>query len=606
MTTLRMIFVLALFGAALVSSGVSAAAENEVLSRNDDPRLDQRVTISADGLRVADVLQSLSQLTGVSMAAGRDASDWMVYDRRVILHVSDMTLRLLMGELTNVLSFHWTRSGETGKWTYFLLKDEAAETEELTLRTAAEDGRHRMDRQKRESALSDLVNLTSLSAADIDRLRETDPWRYVLASGSLAGDVARFLKSHSESREAFLSGAGSSTPVAAMSPDLQATVKRIAESYNSLMKSIGASGDYSELLGKFDKLQITINRRSLESPDVFTQSMLGSINIGYGIGPDSLEVPILDPTSSVARAFGSAVLKLRSGAKKEDVAKELQSSLQVAAADLNKARTGHSRDITSDPDLKKPVELFDSPTTAPLTTTLKKLAESSGMNVVSDYFRVSPSNMHSGQRTLGEQLELIRVTYGSNWEKLGRTLRLRDSEWFKKRTWEVPSVWMDHWAARGKQTDGLELAELAQIGRLRDEQLDHTIMTDPVLVRLGAGEAARNRQILRFYQSLDDTQRTQMVSQNLPVSSLSPDQWSRLRDALATKGAAYAAVERGGQWMKLSSSGSDVVEHTFSYHPEGNDAPVTFKLTTGIVFKTGDEVALPQNPEVINVTPQPK
>jgi hypothetical protein len=585
----------------------AAAAENDCLFKGDDPRLDQSVSFDSNGLRLAEAFASLGKITGVSMVAGVAPEDWMVYDRKVIVHVKNMKLRDLMLELSRTLSFTWARYDEDETWAYRLWRDPASETNELALRTAAADQKSKVARQKRESGLSDLVNLASLSSADVLALKDTDPWRYILASESLGGDVAHFLKSHPESREAFLSGAGSSTPVAAMPADLKLVVRRIADSYHALTMSIGASEDQSDLLSKFDRLQITINRRSLNSQDVFTQSMLGSITIGYGMGPESIEVPILDPTSPVAGAFGAAVLKLRSGANKQEVAKQLQAALKSAAdtgSMLGGPRAG--RDITSDPQLRTPVELFKTASTAPLTATLAALADKTKLNVVSDYFPVAPSNVPAGSRPLGEQLEIIRATYGSNWEKAGGVIRLRDSEWFRKRTWEVPQVWLDHWEAQGRLNDGLGLVELAQIGRLRDEQLDNVIIADPALVRLGAGEAVRNRQILRFYQSLDDAQRTQLTSQQLPVSILSGDQWARLKDALATKGAAYAAVERGGQSVKLTKSGGDVAEYIFSYYPEGGDPPVTFKMTTGVVFKTADEVILPQHPDVINVTPQPK
>lgn len=603
-------FLTAAIGVLLLACALSGhcQTENECLLKGDDPRLDQSITFDSNGLRLAEAFASLGKLTGVSMVAGMTSDDWMVYDRKVIVHVKGMKLRDLMLEVSRALSFTWSTFDENGSRAYRLWRDLASETNELALRTAADDQKSKLARQKRESALSDLVNLTSLPAADIQRLKDTDPWRYILATEPLGKDVADFLRSHPESREAYLSGAGSSTPVAAMSPDMQQAVRRIADSYHALTKSIGASEDYSDLLSEFDRLQITINRRSLNAQDVFTQSMLGGITIGSGIGSGSLEVPILDPSSPVARAFGAAVLRLRSGASKDEVAKELQAALKSAASDTGNTLTGPAsrRDITSDPALRTPVELFKTPSTAPLTTTLAVLAEKTRLNIISDYFPVAPSNVPSGSRSLGEQLEIIRATYGSNWEKAGSTLRFRDSEWFKKRTWEVPQIWLDFWASQGRLKDGLGLVELAQIGRLRDEQLDNVIMADPALVRLGAGEAVRNRQILRFYQSLDDAQRTQLTSQQLPVSALSPDQWTRLKDALATKGAAYAAVQRAAQSLKLTKSSGDVAEYTFSYYPEGGEAPVTFKITTGVVFKTADEVVLPQNPDVIEIKPQPK
>jgi hypothetical protein len=200
-------------------------------------------------------------------------------------------------------------------------------------------------------------------------------------------------------------------------------------------------------------------------------------------------------------------------------------------------------------------------------------------------------------------LEAIRAAYGSNWEKVGSLLRFRDQDWFKKRAWEVPQVWIDYWTARGKRNDGLQFQDLIEIGNLRDEQIDHAVMLDPSLVRLGAGDAARNRQILRFYGLLSGDQRKALSAQQLEVGTLTDAQWSTLQKALATKGAAYAAAARASQIIKLTQSRSDVVEYTFSYYPGQNEPPVTFKMATGLVFKTGGEVVFPKKKVVEEVKP---
>jgi hypothetical protein len=593
---MRFLSVVAVAVLCMCSAACQSAQENECLFKGDDPRLEKPIDFTANGLRLADAFAALGQQAGVTMIAGSDADDWMVYDRKVIVHVTNMPLRDLMSELSKTLSFHWTRTGNPGEWTYRFMRSEADEANELALRTARTDQTAKLARQKRESALSDLVNLTSLAPGDIQRLKDTDPWRYILATETLGKDVALFLKSHPESREAFLSGVGSSTPVSVMPAEMQEAVRRIAASYDALTKSIGASEDHADLLSNFDKLQVTINRRSLSGTDVFTQSMLGSITIGYGVGPDSIEVPVFDPTSQVAKAFGRAVLSLRSGANKEEVAKQLAGALKTAASDAG-AR-GSARDISSDPDLRKPIELFKKPVSAQLTTTLSVLAAVTKMNIISDYFHVEQSKMPAGEKSLGEQLELIRTAYGSNWEKAGNTLRFRDSEWYIKRTWEVPQVWLDFWVSQGERSHGLELTELAEIARLRDEQLDHIIAADPDLVRLGAGEAVRNREIMRFYQSLTKEQVTQLNSQSLPVSSLSEEQWQKLKTALATKGAAYGAVEKASQTMTLqkkvidSSPDTPIAEYALTYRPESGE-PVTFKITVGEPYKTGSELGLP-------------
>lgn len=578
----------ALVAMLLLSSAVSFAAavtitQNEALTKGDDARLEQKVTYSADGLRIADVLAELSQSTGVVMAAGLDKDDWMVYDRKVIVHVTDMKLVDLMRELAGILRFHWSRGGESGKWTYRLWQDKQQRQEEESMRSSAEDAVARKLRETRENAIADMVNLGSLPNADAAKLKTADPWRYVLCTEPLGRDVADFINSFPEARNAFVQGQSASFPVSSLPRELQDTVGRIAVSYDSLARSIGASEDHSELLARFDRLQVTLNRKLPGNrDDVYSRGLLGSITIGSA--DESLEVPLFEPRSAMARALGAAIVSLKSGADKNAVAKKLEAELKAAAEESAATGGQPERDITSDPALLARVKLFDEAMSAPLPIVLGALFEKSKLNIISDYFVGPKAAFPAGEQPIGRHLETIRTTYGANWEKAGRVLRFRDTEWFKKRAWEVPQVWIDYWVARGKQNNGLALQDLVQIGCLRDEQIDHTVVVTPELVHLGAGDAARNREILRFYGMLSSEQRTLMSDRQLEAMGLDDAQWDALRKALATRGAAYAGASKGSQSVRLAQSGSDqdITKYTFTVYPGPNEPAVTFEMTKGV------------------------
>ncbi|MGC8861235.1 MAG: hypothetical protein ACP5R5_00505 [Armatimonadota bacterium] len=599
----RIATMLALTTAVAACLETGAAGTSDVLAGNSDPRLEQKISFSTDGSRVLEVLAKLSESTGVGMIAGADDNDWMVYDRKVIIHVADIKLIELMRALSSVLRFEWSRTGEEGKWAYQLQQSKEQHAEEQSLRAAADDAQARQFREKRENVIADLVNLSSLSEKDASALKTTEPWRYVLATEPLGRDVAEFINSFPEARNALVQGTEATFAVSSLSPNLQETVRRIAFSYDSLIHGIGASENHSELLSRFDKLQITINRRRLSgAQDALSRAILGRITIGGE--DDSFDIPVLDPSSRVARALGTAIVALKSGVSKEDVAKQLQSELAEVAKSSTTGDTP-ARDIASDPALRRKIRLFAQPTSATLPVVLKALAEKTGLNVVSDYFPSLPVSMDAQERTLGEHLETIRESFGSNWEKSGRLILLRDKEWFRKRTWEVPQVWIDYWTKRGELNDGLQFADLVQIANLRDEQIDHAIMLTPSLVAMGAGanlgpaDGGRNRWILRFYALLTDEQRTALATRGLEVTSLSDAQWEALRKALAATGSAYAAASRGSQTIDLTQSGSGGADYIFSYHPGDGEHPVTFRLTTGTVYKTSDEIVLPKKKIVV-------
>lgn len=558
----------------------------DVITKGDDTRLKQTVTYSSDTTTVAEALVELSGETGVTMDSGVDNNDWSVRDRKIIIHVVNMKLSNLMENLSSVLRFHWSRSGDAGKWTYRLSQDKKELDEEESLRTAAVNAQTGPEREKRENALADMVNLGSLHEGDTAKLKTTDPWRYVLATEPLGRDVATFLSAFPEARNAFMQGTEASIPVHQLSPQLQEVVQRIARSYDSLTKSIGASDDHSSLLSNFDKLQITINRRNSANPDILSKSLLGTITIGNST--ESFDVPIFDPSSPMGRVLGTAIVSLKSGVSKDEVGKRLKENITSISKTIESGKEP-SRDISSDPALRAPVKLLNADTNISLARILKIIAEKTKLNVISDCFPGSVFLVQGGERTLGEQLEAIRTGCGSNWTKSGDTLIFKDKEWFKKRTWAVPQVWISYWEKRGNVNDGLLFDDYIQIGNLRDEQIDHTIMTDMKLAGLGAGDAARNRQILRFYGMLSEDQQKLMSTTYLPVTSLSDNQWAALKTALATKGAAYAAMEKAKQFIQFKQSGTEIVKYTFSYYPGENELPVTFELSSGVIYKTPDK-----------------
>lgn len=576
---------------ALVLCSVCSAVSAETVFAGDS-RLEQRVTFHAEGDTISSVLEKLGRQTGVTMTAGVDSKDWFVQDRKVIVHVTDMKLSSLLQHLSTILRFHWSKGSADGKPTYRLWQDKQELAEEESLRNAGDSTQSQAARDKRENAIADMVNLGSLSSTDAGTLKASDPWRYVLATEPLGRDVADLMSSLPEARAAFVQGTEASFPVMELAPQMQETVKRIAHSYDSLTKSIGGSEDHSALLGRFDKLQVTINRRvpGASSESLMAKSILGQITIGSGA--DSFDIPLFDPSSAIGKALGKAIIALKNGATKDQVGKQLEADMTAAqqAAEPNKAV---SRDISSDPELRVKLKLSEKDTTVILPLTLKSFAAGAKLNVVSDYFPGILAPVGGGEKTVGEQLEVIRHAYGTNWTKSGNVVLFRDKDWFLKRTWAIPEVWMNYWSERGKVNGGLFLDDLVRIGNLRDEQIDHTIMTDPTLVRLGAGEAARNRQILRFYGTLTPDQVKEMSVGKLDAASLSDAQWTALRNALATKGAVYAAIQKGEQVIASTQSVRDVTEYQISYHPGSNEPAVTFKMTCGDVYKTASEVVLP-------------
>ena len=363
-----------------------------------------------------------------------------------------------------------------------------------------------------------------------------------------------------------------------LAPELQETVRRIATSYDELTRSIGQSEDRSELLRRFDKLQITINPKVYSGPDVVSRGLLGRIVVGSGT--DTFEIPLFDPESPIAKALGRAIIALKAGKDKDAVSKQLATDLtQVSQG--GPAGYASPGDTSSDPAMQMKIRLFSVATKANLPMVLQRLAMVSGLNVISDYFPLTPVTVPGTVLTLGEALQFISRGFGTVPTKSGELICFADPDWAAKRTWEVPQVWLDYWKARNEANNGLDLDDFTQIGNLRDAQIDHTMMLDPLFVGMGAGEASRNRYLLRFYGALTADQRQTLKTRALSAGDLTDAQWTALQTALAAGNAAYAVLKKGSQTVALTESRSQMGNrlYRFSFSPGANEPLVTFELS---------------------------
>src|ERR1035437_5194234 len=84
----RPLLIIALMALAGAPSLAQNPAQEDVLAKNADTRLGQKVTLDADGIPVSKLLAQISAQTGVALIAGENKDDWMVQDRKLIVHMS--------------------------------------------------------------------------------------------------------------------------------------------------------------------------------------------------------------------------------------------------------------------------------------------------------------------------------------------------------------------------------------------------------------------------------------------------------------------------------------------------------------------------------------
>jgi len=547
-----------------------------------DARLAQTTTLQADCARLADFVSSLAQSTGIGMAVGWDKDDWQSYDRKITAQVKDVKLCVLMHEIAAMMGFTWSRSTTDGQYVYVLFQSEAQRSTERARAATREDEERNRLAQKRTALLKDMANLGAMAPEDAAALKSSDPWRYVLATESLGRQMAAFFRDCPEAGQTFLDGVEAVIPVASLASGPREMLRSIVSSYGELTKSIGGDSSYPELLEQFDKLQLTVNSRSLTGVDIVSRSILGRLTIARG--SRQLDIPLFDPSTPLARTLGAAIIKLKGGESVKQIAAEVEAGTKAAIRDMN-AADDEEVDITSNPALQQSFTVIDKDRSVPFMDVVTAISSKTGLNVLADCYGLVNGPVTGGNRTLGAHLLDIRRVFGKDWQFADGFLVLRDRTWFVKRAWEVPQVWMDYWIDRGEKSGELTLDDLTKIAQLRDEQLENTIAKDAKLVSLGAGDAVRNKEILRFYGSLTKDQQATLESGKLGASGLTDEQWGYLGKALIAKGAAYAGVEKKSQYVTLDQSGTEIVQHVFRVHPEDGSQALEFKVVTG--FTTG-------------------
>jgi hypothetical protein len=122
----------ALLSELLVALCIATCSYGDTLTeamRKEDPRLEQRVILSAPRVYSGELLERLSALTGVSLSAGeRDGAA----DAQLSVFLRDVPLADALDALWSLLSYrdagwHWEREGEKGGFAYRLIRPLAAQ-----------------------------------------------------------------------------------------------------------------------------------------------------------------------------------------------------------------------------------------------------------------------------------------------------------------------------------------------------------------------------------------------------------------------------------------------------------------------------------------------
>lgn len=559
------------------------APKPETMVEKDD-RLDQKINYEAKQKTVAEILSDLSRETGVTMNAGQNSKDWESRDVKMIIFAKDLSLRELMNSMARVMKFRWVREGKPGEYTYRFYMSGRTKMEAEARRVREEQDSRDKLMEKRKKALDSYLAAATISEADLEKLKTQNPFLYAVSKANILQPLSELLARIPGAVDALTMGQRLTVPVSALPPEAQSlalqAVQNLWRFENKLSGRERRSSE--ELTGKIDRAVLNINQHLEDIQGIRGASfLLGMIQIR--IDEQNVEVPLIDPESTIAKLFGKAVIASNEQNKSiQEVSEAFATEMMKTVQDELKKSEG------GDPEPEHPDEpalhekFAFKPQSADFREVLAELAKSTGLSVVSDSYGLPLGMMPSktGELELKEILDSIAQGYGYNWEKHGSVLELRDEKWYQKRAALIPQAWVQAWRDTLKKTGTLEIGDLAQIAELTFEQVRVNLIPDEVLSRANLlGIYFSNRDVLRLYGALSEDQRAALFSaQGFDLYTLSPEQWGLAEKLISSWNASYLSVtdlpivisgraERVGKQFKYSftiaAEGSDPIKLSF-------------------------------------------
>jgi hypothetical protein len=573
--------------------GAASGRPTPVAARllDEDPRLQKPVTLRLKRSPLAAVVAELDRQTGVPMRATSDVSDEPVF-----LFVTEQPAGEVMRHLATLLGYRWTRAGagkEDGGG-YEIYQDLRSKQDEEALRGK----RHGRALAALRAALAERLRLAQYAperllqeVATVDRGSESSTRSYSLReladpSRRALLQVAALLTPAQWQELASGGSVHFSTlpePGAVPLPPVLARVLREAP------PSALPPGVRPGFVTDEDKAGYALEEQRSQDAWKRARGFCVSARLGLASQGPVAEAVLSISSAAVMPAGEPAPVLLPSLTLvgRGDAAPEAREPSQSYRKDdallgrerrLPPARTGEGSD--------------------PLIETLAAIAESFGINLVADAYRVegsTASSLPSGEEeTLYEALDQY-VTPHAGWRREGAFFLARRHGWYHLRPREIPERVVTRWADALRRSGGFTLEDAARLAAtLSDAQLagfEGRLREASLLVDLGfdgEDEMARGRRaVLRAYASLLPVERRRLAAGGqIALAAMSPAAQKWLQRALVS-----GHTRKAGLPHEASAPGTLALA---AMSEEGILTEVSFRVTTGAEEGSEFRIELPR------------
>ncbi len=555
----------------LVLALCPCASAETVKFNPPDPRLDKKVTLDVDHVKLEEVAKSLSEQTGVTIKAGAGERDWKVRERRVSIHAKDVPTMTLVQETTKLLGFYLSREGKENEWTYIIWQDKKARDLEKEMLTAEKEAAAKRIKDMRQSALDSAQKALKMTPEEAMKLKDKDPLMAFLG-GTKTGRAFSTLFSSFGSLfpteyDLMMRGKRASVPISGMPANMQGAIG------DTLSGGFGKA--FKDEMGK-DAQGLTPNQLVFMPLDAGSNMEAGMLGLGgvafitgtmpnskqndelFGAGTPMTMFPMITPGSGASKLFGEAMLAIEGGESLKSVGQRLEPKMEDPAflSQMIAKDSPTEKNVPTDPELTREIEIkadalpgaaaaksVGNMQQVDQSKTLVEISRATGWPVLFESFRQTmPIAMFikPGKQPIYKVLIALEKG-GYKWERGEGTLRIRPSDWATKRSYEIPESYMIYYKNLLEKQGEFSMDDVAGIASsLTDEQLTNTLVVDPdlgfLMPALMGGIISGPRDTLRLYASLTPEQKQALYAEGgLPFSQLTDAQWDKMNSIITDR-----------------------------------------------------------------------
>ena len=537
--------------------------------------LSQNVSINSSGATLKDVCEYLSMQTKLDIRAGRNESDWQVYDRRCVIHVEKVPLKDLMIAISNVFDLTW-ESGDDG--VIYLTASPEQLDKELKLREAFFSNQKNDFETNQTQAYDAIINQTSKNTYGV-LLYNSDYYR----------NLVDFFNAFPKINEALLSKKSVKFNYNSLNENQKRIIQALALSYIDFNSKINPKlREQLAIFQNSDTLSVLVNPiLGAEDQDIENDSVFAKLLI-KGERNNNLEIVILNPLGIYSEIIGQAMTKLAKGESEESVLKKLEVEILQFKAQKIEERNTPCENLTG--------EVFDEKLNIYAITNRKSfeykeffsmIHDKTNLNIVSDYYFRDNFEIDDVSYPLSVIIQNACNEYEVNGIYRNNILELQDKLYYVKVAGVVPTEWIDYWVVKGYENGGYSLEDLINMSKLNDVQIDMELRNNSDLnvvvdkeFRFNTNEVQNKRYALRFLASLDEDQIKKIYESKLSAYELDDLQWDMLQKALEEHDGFYTPEKKNSQVVKLTRDTGRVIEYNIEYTSDISSEPIVITILT--------------------------